>query len=209
MMRSSSLAFVLIKMKIGAYDHFMFIRHPKWGDWSLVGGHVEPGEEDRWERTAIREANEELSPLTWGHDFDLAELLHGAVSWGPVQSRSAGGHPTLYTARYFALRFLGDPRRLLPALSSADFIFVPEAHLEDGKWEQDIADTLLQLARVIPGGLSAVPPAWPRALQVSEISVQVRPFDRERRRACRAPPADRGESVIAAFADAQVRLSRR
>lgn len=208
-MRRSSLAFVLIKMKIDANDHFMFIKHPKWGDWSLVGGHVEPGEEERWERTAIREANEELSPLEWGHDFDLTGLLHGAVSWGPVQSRSAGGQSTMYTARYFALRFLGDPRVLLPALPSTDFIFVPAAHLEDGQWEQDVADTLLQLARVIPGGLAAVPPAWPRSLRASEVSVQVRPFDRERRRVRRSPLTERGEGVVAAFADAQVRLSRR
>jgi 8-oxo-dGTP pyrophosphatase MutT (NUDIX family) len=209
MMRHSLLAFVLVKIKIDERDHFLFVKHPKWGDWSLVGGHVEPGEEQHWDRTAMREADEELSPLRSGLDFTLIELLRESVSWGPVQSRSAGGHPTRYSARYFALHFLHDPVDLLPRLSREDFIFVPEAHLEEGKWEEDIADTLLQLARVMPEGLSAVPPAWPRALQRDEVFVQVRPFDRERRRARKAPSVERSDDAIAPFAGAQLRLSRR
>lgn len=107
----------------------MLHRHPKWGDWSLVGGHVEQGEEDDWLKTASREAEEELAPLTLGGDFTV-EPLPVELRWGPCPSRSAGGMPTEYRARYFVLRFLKDPREILDVLPESEFRLVPIDEVE-------------------------------------------------------------------------------
>lgn len=176
MIRESALSFVLIKLKIENRDYFMFEKHKKWGDWGLVGGHVDPGEEGRWLVTATREANEELAPLHAGVDFRLSGLLQEPISWGPVQSKSAGGRVTRYTAQYFSLSFVVPPYEALNRLSRDRFLFVPEAHLAHGQWESDVADTLAELARTFWGGLAGVPLSWPDSLTEDEVHVQVRPF---------------------------------
>ena len=60
--RHSDLALVLARVDVDGTPHWLLRRHAKWGDWSLIGGHVEPGEGDDWTLTAVREANEELEP---------------------------------------------------------------------------------------------------------------------------------------------------
>lgn len=128
-MRHSDIAYVLIRLRSGGQDCFMLHRHPKWGDWSLVGGHVEEGEEDDWLKTAAREAEEELAPLTLGGDFTV-EPLPVELHWGPCPSRSAGGAPTEYRAKYFVLRFLKDPREMLGALPESEFRLMPIDEVE-------------------------------------------------------------------------------
>jgi 8-oxo-dGTP pyrophosphatase MutT (NUDIX family) len=178
MIRQSTLSFVLIKLRLGDRDHFMFEKHSKWGDWGLVGGHAEPGEEGNWLLTATREANEELAPLRAGSDFVLSSLLEEPITWGPVPSRSAGGQMTKYTAQYFVLSFRVAPERALKRLMSDRFLLVPQAHLENGQWEPDVADTLAELARTMFDGLSAIPLSWSDSLNEDEVHVQVRPFRR-------------------------------
>lgn len=128
-MRTSDLALVLIRLTIRDQPHLVLIRHRKWGDWSLVGGHLEPEERADWARAARRECNEELSPLRYGTDFTLLPLLDQPVRWGPVPSRSAGDVPTIYTAQFFALRFLRPPAECLAQLRADDFRIVPESEL--------------------------------------------------------------------------------
>lgn len=128
-MRHSDIAYVLIRLRSEGKDCFMLHRHPKWGDWSLVGGHVEQGEEDDWLKTASREAEEELAPLTLGGDFTV-EPLPVELRWGPCPSRSAGGMPTEYRARYFVLRFLKDPREILDVLPESEFRLIPIDEVE-------------------------------------------------------------------------------
>lgn len=173
--RTSSVAFVLVKLSIEEQDHFLFIRHVKWGDWGLVGGHVEIGEEGDWLATARREAEEELTPLTDGTDFNL-HSLSDTVSWGPVASRSAHGQPTRYVARYFALSFTQHPTTLLPRLDPNEFLLVPQSHLTSEQWDEDITDTLRQLVEALPRGLLSVPYAWHGDLVAQELGVPARPF---------------------------------
>ena len=87
--RHSDLALVLARVDVDGTPHWLLRRHAKWGDWSLIGGHVEPGEGDDWTLTAVREANEELEPLICGVDFVIEPLPLDVSSWGPVASRSA------------------------------------------------------------------------------------------------------------------------
>src|SRR5688500_1868159 len=104
--RTSRIAYVLVRLLVGEKDCFLLRVHRKWGDWGLVGGHVEDDELSDWRRAAEREANEELEPLRLGMDFSLEPLDSAPESWGPVPSRSAGGVPTKYCAAWFTLQFL-------------------------------------------------------------------------------------------------------
>ncbi len=174
--RRSALAFVLIKINIDGRDHLLFLAHTKWGDWGLVGGHVNKGEEGRWLDTARREAEEELTPLRYGRDFVLKGLLARPISWGPVESRSAKGAESIYSAQYFTLRFKRDPVELLAQLDRGNFLLVPQEHFSPPLWDSDVADTLRRLDDALPEGLSSVPWSWPVTVEGERVGVQIRPF---------------------------------
>jgi 8-oxo-dGTP pyrophosphatase MutT (NUDIX family) len=103
MTRQSSLAQIFIKVRVGHDDCLLLMRHDKWGDWSLVGGHVEHGEE--------------------------GDLLREPITWGLEKSRSAGGKPTVYTAQFFALRLLVPADEALSRLDATRVVLVPQARL--------------------------------------------------------------------------------
>jgi ADP-ribose pyrophosphatase YjhB (NUDIX family) len=128
-MRLSDLALIMIRLKINAEPFHVLIRHKKWNDWSFVGGHVEPHEKNEWARAAVRECNEELAPLKYSEDFTLLPLLDQPLRWGPINSLSAGGELTMYTAQFFALRFLRPPAECLAKLSVENFRLVRESEL--------------------------------------------------------------------------------
>lgn len=128
-MRHSDLALVLIRLTVKSEPHMLLVRHEKWNDWSLIGGHVESHEKNDWARAAVRECNEELAPLRFGQDFILIPLLEQPVSWGPTKSKSADGELTTYTAQLFALKFLKSPGECLARLPKDDFCAVRESEL--------------------------------------------------------------------------------
>ena len=107
-MRHSKVVYILIRLRMNDRDHVVIQRHRKWGDWSFVGGHVEPHEETNWDLAAARAVEEELAPLRVGRDVQLVPLDHTPSTWGPVSSRSHKGKPTVYHARWYALQFLVD-----------------------------------------------------------------------------------------------------
>lgn len=163
-MRHSDIAYVLIRLHAEGQDCFLLHRHAKWGDWTLVGGHVEPGEERDWLRSAAREACEELAPLVLGRDFEV-EPLRLVLEWGPEPSRSAFGEPTEYRAEYFLLRFLADPRALLPNLPHSEFRLVPISSLDSALevsrpvrlFLKEVGRRLEELPRSWHGDLRAIP----------------------------------------------------
>ncbi len=132
-MRHSDLALILIRLNIKSEAHMVLTRHQKWNDWTLIGGHVETDERNDWARAAVREANEELTPLRFGEDFILLPLLDEPIRWGPLPSKSAGNEPTIYTAQLFALRFLKAPLECLSRLPRDDFRIVRESDVSKGK----------------------------------------------------------------------------
>lgn len=157
-MRKVALAHVVVKLKAPNGDsYYLLHRHEKWGDWTLVGGHVEPGEEDLWAETARREAEEEMPPLRHPSDFMLAPLLPSPLTWGPRNSRSAGDAPTLYKAQFFGLVFRRDPAPLLTGLEARGFLLLTEAQLHK---HPEVGDVLRQLEQHLAGGLESVPAAW-------------------------------------------------
>jgi hypothetical protein len=145
--RHSDLALVLARVDIDGAPHWLLRRHEKWGDWSLIGGHVEPNETADWTLTANREANEELEPLECGIDFAIDPLPLATSSWGPVASRSAGGTPTLYRARWFLARFLRDPAECLRRLPPGDFALVSESDIVTADVVSSVARLLLEETR--------------------------------------------------------------
>jgi NUDIX domain-containing protein len=145
--RQSDLALVLARIDVDGVPHWLLRRHPKWGDWSLVGGHVEADERGDWSLTAVREANEELEPLVHGIDFVIEPLSSVLSSWGPVASRSAGGAPTNYRARWYQARFLRDAAECLGRLPHDDFALVPESAIVDARWVSSVARRLLEETR--------------------------------------------------------------
>jgi len=171
--RESKVALVLVKLRVAGEDYFLVREHPKWGDWSVVGGHVERYEESDWGTAAIREADEELRPLSHELDFDVVALGGDPIRWGPVRSKSAQERPTTYEARYFFLKLKRCPQDLLSQLDVETYRLVRQSELESDQGHEGISDTLLRAREALTGGLSAVPLAWPesldrRALPISE-----------------------------------------
>lgn len=170
-LRQSHLALVIIKLRLIGEDFFLFQWHRKWNDWSLVGGHVEPNEENDWNLTAVREVEEELYPLKVDEDFIVCPLSEDPVSWGPVLSRSSAQSPTIYTAQWFVLRFLRDPTKALARLPVNDFLLISSQTIYGYKSRDGIAIT--DLCKYIPVALNAIPPSWPGQISQQEIPVQI------------------------------------
>lgn len=172
MTRQSHIACVLIGLKVGNELALLFLRHKKWKDWSLVGGHVEPSEQGDWARTAVRETEEELPPLVHRRDFVLLPLLDRPISWGPEKSKSAGGQPTNYTAQFFALKFLANPVELLRKLPKGELLLVPERLLH-GRGSVDTGRVFQEVRRALGGELSSLPPAWDTPLARQRLPIQI------------------------------------
>jgi 8-oxo-dGTP pyrophosphatase MutT (NUDIX family) len=154
--RRTDVAYVLVKLRVRGAEHLLLNAHRKWGDWSLIGGHVEPSDSD-WHAAAVREASEELAPLRYGEDIEVGPDEIGRLEWGPVASRSAGGALTEYRARCYALRFKSDPRACLSRLSDSDFVLLQTSELAN---EPRVSSVVERAARLLPGGWSELPLAW-------------------------------------------------
>ncbi|MEM9454908.1 MAG: NUDIX hydrolase [Myxococcota bacterium] len=157
-MRHSNVVYTLIRISVAGVPSLLLRRHDKWGDWSLVGGHVEPWEQDDWRRAAAREATEELEPLREGQDFVVESLHEEPVTWGPEASRSARGERTLYRIQYYRLGFRRDPVELLAQLPAGDFLLVPERTL--GSTAHALGNPVHRARRYLQDGFDSVPLSW-------------------------------------------------
>jgi hypothetical protein len=127
--RHSNVAYVLAKLRVRGDDYALVHAHPKWGDWSLVGGHVEPTDQT-WHAAATREVEEEMAPLRQGRDVSVEPLNVEPSQWGPVLSRSASMRPTSYRAEWYLLRFITDPLKSLAKLPASEFRLVRLADID-------------------------------------------------------------------------------
>lgn len=154
--RSSEIAYVFAKLRVRGVDYLLLNAHRKWGDWSLPGGHVEASD-PTWEAAAAREVSEELAPLAYGHDVEIAPDEIGRLEWGPVPSRSAGGRLTKYRARCYSLRFKSDPRACLSKLPKDEFMLVSVRRLGGNP---DVSNVVERTGRLLPGGWEQLPLSW-------------------------------------------------
>lgn len=171
--RLSHVVYIVVRLKLEEGSFLLLMAHRGWGDWSLVGGHVEPREEHSWILAARREAEEELAPLQEGIDFSIKPIEGAIMSWGPEKSRSAGGQPTIYTAAWFQLEFLREPVSCLERLQAASrdggghtdaFILISEELVLTTPTAPDVTGLLTRLNTSIQGGLKSVPYAWPSSI---------------------------------------------
>lgn len=172
-MRTSRVAYVVVRLLVGGRDYFLLQKHRKWGDWSLIGGHVEPYEGRDWLAAGRREADEELTPLRFGFDFSLERLASAPSHWGPMESRSAGGALTSYDAAWFALIFLWDPAACLAQLPAAEFILISRGVALSGR-DRSVTGLLRRLDAALPSGLDGVPLAWGSSLAADAIRLETR-----------------------------------
>ncbi len=166
-MRYSHVVYTLIRIPVTTGPSLLLRRHEKWGDWSLVGGHVEDWEMDDWSAAASREATEEMEPLISGEDFRVAPIHDEPVTWGPEASRSARGERTVYHIQYFSLTFLRDPAGLLGKLCTPDFLLIDERELATTR--HALGNPVHRARRYLKGGFGAVPFAWSRELDPASL----------------------------------------
>ncbi|MGB0679083.1 MAG: NUDIX hydrolase [Polyangiales bacterium] len=173
--RLSKLACIAIKLRLDARDFFLLRAHRGWGDWTLVGGHVEEDEGHDWALTAQREAEEELAPLRLGADMSVHPLAAPQSDWGPVWSRPhGGGQLTSYQVRWYGLRFERDPMACLVDLPRERFLLVAAPCLAVGVPQSDISALLGHLDQALPQGLDAVPLSWPDSTERWRVSLPCR-----------------------------------
>ena len=175
-MRTSKVAYVVVRLAIGGDEYFLMRVHEKWGDWSLVGGHLEPreAEADDWLGAARRESEEELVPLRNGSDFTLEQLSVGLTSWGPQESRSAGGALTNYEAAWFVLRFVHDPVRSLERLRKNEFMLVDRRLVLAPRNDTEVTSLLKRLDGLLDGGIGAVPLSWRDSIAENAVPLGLR-----------------------------------
>jgi hypothetical protein len=172
-MRHSHVVYVLIRLPLPGGPSLLLRRHEKWGDWSLVGGHVEEWEMEDWGLAAAREATEELAPLVSGQDFVVQPIHPEPIKWGPEPSRSTQGQRTIYHIRYYTLVFLRDPVTLLGRLPAAEFLLVPERAIDS---TGDVLGSPVHRARrFLQGGFDAAPRAWPGELDPRAFPAGLQP----------------------------------
>ena len=167
--RHSELALVLICVNVDGVLYLLFHRHRKWGDWSLVGGHVEAGEEGDWLGTAMREAGEELAPLQPRIDFVVEPLSMDALKWGPVPSRAKNNVPTVYAVKYYWLRFLADPATALGRLDPREFALIRLDDLESSRATISVSDTFERFAATLGSHLRNLPCSWPTPIHAASL----------------------------------------
>ena len=172
-MRHSNVVYVLIRLPTVDGKSLLLRRHKKWGDWSLVGGHVEEEEMHDWALAAAREATEELEPLVSGQDFVVKPLHTEPITWGPEPSRSAQGQRTLYRIKYYTLTFLHDPVALLGQLPATEFLLVPEREIDAAA--HTFGSPVHRARHCLEGGFEAAPRAWAGELDPRAFPAGLRP----------------------------------
>lgn len=172
--RTSHVAYVLIRLRVDGQDCLLLREHSKWRDWSLVGGHVEPDELHDWAIAARREASEELAPLVADADFTLHPWGGGPEVWGPEPSKSVGGVPTIYRAKWYFLTFRHAPSDCLSRLPRGEFLLASFDAIEATQPDDEIAGLVRRLSRQLRGGLGSIPLAWPDPMLRDGIGVEVR-----------------------------------
>jgi 8-oxo-dGTP pyrophosphatase MutT (NUDIX family) len=151
---------VLAKLRVRGDDYALVHAHPKWGDWSLVGGHVEPTDQT-WHAAAAREVEEEMAPLRCDRDVVVERLDLAASQWGPVPSRSASMRPTNYRAEWYVLRFITDPLKSLAKLPLNEFRLV---RLSDIDRVSNLSAVVEKAGTLFPDGWASLPLSWPHNL---------------------------------------------
>lgn len=197
-MRRSSIAFVFISFNVEGERTILLRANWKWKDWSFVGGHVEPGEEDDWHMTAVRETQEEMPPLRESEDF-VVEDTPAVLTW-TAPSKSASGELTQYQVRCFVLLFKRDPRELLSRLRHDEFIVARESWVKAGP--PNVGETVIRVLHEVENNFGPLRLSWPDPIRSDELPFSVRgdhfqSDDSEQSSPGSKRPIERGDRLLA------------
>ena len=161
--RKSRVGFVVIKLSVSGTACFLMRFNSKWKDVNFIGGHEEPRDSGKFEKTARRELWEEVPSFRGYSDYSL-EALTSLVHYGPIQSRSRG-NKVKYEVQFFLLRINESPDTLIGMLGPrTKNILVPECYLlNQGRIR--VSDLVPLLDNIYPGGLQNIPYSSPIELQ--------------------------------------------
>jgi 8-oxo-dGTP pyrophosphatase MutT (NUDIX family) len=149
-------AFVVCKFDEGGEPRIVLVKDPRWGDYTLVGGHEEPDDHNDLERTARRETLEELGCFRGCDGFRLLPLTD-EVQLGPVWSKSAHRLKT-YVFKYYGIQFSCDPH-LKDGYNNAGFIIKSFNEQELVK-HPALSNVVKIFLATYPQGLDGVPLSW-------------------------------------------------
>ncbi len=134
---------------------------------NVGGGHVEPKDEGSWLRTAVRETEEELSPLRHKQDFELRELTPDVLvsaEWSKSKERF-----TNYCFRYFAFSFLRHPSDVLRLVEGDPLItWIRKMDLSNDASRRRLSVPFRLLFTHVSGNLDLIPLSWPEELTPSD-----------------------------------------
>jgi 8-oxo-dGTP pyrophosphatase MutT (NUDIX family) len=100
-------AFVICRINRDGEPHLLLVRDERWGDWTFIGGHEDPEDQHELERTARREALEELGSVCARAGFRLLSLTD-ELEFGPTWSKSAGMSKR-YCFKFYGMQFDREP----------------------------------------------------------------------------------------------------
>jgi 8-oxo-dGTP pyrophosphatase MutT (NUDIX family) len=83
------------------------MKHPRWGDFTFIGGHEEPEDHQQLDITARRETLEELGLPEGRIEFQLFPLTD-EITFGPIWSKSTHCVKS-YIFKYYGVKFHSDP----------------------------------------------------------------------------------------------------
>jgi hypothetical protein len=154
----SRCAFVIIKIKANDEDYFFMRRDPSWQDINFIGGHDQPQDRGKLQRTAKRELLEEVPALRSFNAFKL-ESLTAEVPHGPIYSLSAR-RQMQYVLRFFLLQFTEDPSSFFKGFQGkTQNILVSNRNIREHFYQ--MSGLVQVLEHSLSGGLEVIPYSWP------------------------------------------------
>ncbi len=152
--KTSRLAFVVIKLRLAGKPYFLLRKNPKWKDVNFIGGHQEDRDGSPL-RAARRELFEEVPSIRRLGGVTLVPLIEH-VSYGPIFSRSSGAN-VLYEIDFFLLNLASDPNHLLTGLAvrTQNRLIAEEALKHSGKIR--VSSLVDLLDKLYAGGISSIP----------------------------------------------------
>jgi ADP-ribose pyrophosphatase YjhB (NUDIX family) len=132
------------------------MKDPRWGDYTLIGGHEEPEDHNDLESTARRETLEELGCSRGGSVLRLFPLTD-EIGFGPTWSKSAHCMKT-YTFKYYGVQFSCDPQ-IRDGYNNAGFLLKLFSKEELAR-HAALSNVVKIFLAAYPDGLDGVPLSW-------------------------------------------------
>jgi len=149
-------AFVVCRFDAGGEPRIVLMKDPRWGDYTLIGGHEEPEDHKDLETTARRETLEELGCFRGRSDFRLFPLTD-EIAFGPTWSKSAH-RMKKYTFKYYGIQFPCDPQ-VRDGYNKAGFL-LRSFSADELTRHAALSNVVKIFLAIYPKGLDGVPLSW-------------------------------------------------